>query len=854
MRLTRQILAGLVLVCLAVAAQAVDYRLPPDIRPLSQDIELRVDPGEPAFTGRTRVRLSVGVATDRIGVYQEGLEFDSIRLGSDAGSRELAAEDGDYDMSWLSDGETIAAGEYTLDIEWSGRHATDSLGMHRVTFEGNDYVFTQFEDMYARRAIPLFDEPSFKIPYQLTIHAPAGLVVVSNTPVEAVEESDGWQTVRFMQTKPLPSYLLAYAVGPLDRAAIEGMSVPGYVYTPKGHAGELGFVLRETPQIVGALEEYFGSKYPYRKLDFIAVPEFAFGAMENPGLITYRTDLLLVGDEVSGSTAEAVLNVIAHEVAHIWYGDLVTMAWWDDLWLNEAFATWMSRSTLERIYPQYEPELKLPQGGAFGQDQQTSAKAIRKEVKTSEDVLDGLGLNYTKGHSILRMLEHYVGHSAWQEAIRRYLGRYAWSNATERDLWAVVSEVSGLDVGRIAGDYLNQPGFATVSVDEEGGVRQQRYMSYGRKAPELTWRIPMTVKYKHDGEVRQAFYLLEGSEGAIDLPEGTDWIYPDAGANGYYRWKTNLGQYYNLIEDADALSEREKIGLLDNTEALLNSGDLALADYLFTLGRFLRDPHPLVFLTALEKVKEIGDDFVDAGNRTAFARFVDESLGERFAAVGVDSRPGDSESVIQMRPRLMRMLGEYGSDPAARKAAREIAMRYLGDPAGIGSDLGREALRVTSLSDDGGLYPRYRQAYLESKSEDQKSNILTSIYFHDPDVIREHLDFTISPAVPAGDAPAGFALYASLLDDHAVLYEWLGENFDAFLGKIPAYYHGLLPQLASGGCNATTLGQLKAFFGTRGEQYALALGRAAEAIENCMGRREREREGLQQFLAQYRQD
>jgi len=846
------ILAGVLLVCLAPAVQAVDYRLPPDIRPLSQDIELRIDPAQAAFTGRTQIRITVQAESDRIGIYRKGLDFGSVLLTSGSSSREFAAEDGDYDLCWLSDGQPIAPGEYLLDIEWRGEHATDSLGMHRVTFEGNDYVFTQFEDMYARRAIPLFDEPSFKIPYRLTIEAPSGLVVVSNTPVESAEEGDGWQTVRFMQTKPLPSYLLAYAVGPLDRAPIEGLSVPGYVYTPKGHADQLGFVLRETPRIVSALESYFGMSYPYRKLDFIAVPEFAFGAMENPGLITYRTDLLLVGDHATGSTAEGVLSVIAHEVAHIWYGDLVTMAWWDDLWLNEAFATWMARSTLERIYPLYEPELKLPQSEAFGQDGQTSAKAIRKEVKTSEDVLDGLGLNYSKGHSILRMLENYVGHSVWQEAIRRYLDRYAWSNATERDLWAVVSEVSGLDIGRIAGDLLNQPGFPTLSVDSSGGVSQKRYATYGRELPDQTWRIPLTVKYKHEGEVRQTFYLLEDAEGAIDLPEGVDWVYPDAGANGYYRWKTDLGQYYNLVEDADALSAREKIGLLDNTEALLDSGDLALADYLFTLSRFLRDPHALVFLTALEKVKEIGDDFVDAGDREPYARFIDDVLGPRFAEVGVEARPGDSESVIQMRPRLMRTLGEYGSDAAARTAAREIALRYLADPSAVGSDLGREALRVTALADDGSLYPRYRQAYLQSKSEDQKSNILASIYFGNPAVIREHLDFAISPAVPAGDAVAGIALYATLLDDHAILYDWLGENLDAFLAKVPSYYHGLLPQLLDDGCNRTTLAQMQEFFGPRGEQYALALKRAKETIENCVSRREREHEGLEQFLSQYR--
>ena len=290
-------------------------------------------------------------------------------------------------------------------MNFSGSYSTDSLGMHRVRFEERDYIFTQMEAMYARRAFPLFDEPSFKLPYQMTITAPEGLTVLSNTPVESSSVSDGKQEVTFMETPPLPSYLLAYAVGPLDRAPIEGISVPGYIYVPKGHADELGFVLRETPSIVAALEDYFGSEYPFRKLDFVAVPEFAFGAMENPGLITYRTDLMMVGDEVSGSTAETVLMVIAHEVAHIWYGDVVTMEWWNDLWLNEAFASWMAWSTIERLYPEYDPQLKLPQAQAFGADQQVSVKPIRRVVRNNEEITDGLGLNYTKGHAILSMLD-----------------------------------------------------------------------------------------------------------------------------------------------------------------------------------------------------------------------------------------------------------------------------------------------------------------------------------------------------------------------------------------------------------------------------------------------------------------
>ena len=842
------------LLSLAVTAtgqDSVDYRLPPAIVPVAQHVHLMLDPSTPGYSGKTTIRVDVRSTSDRIGVYQIGLDMSEITLAGNGGVRRLASTPGDWDMSWLADGQPIEAGEYSLTIEFSGRYSTDALGMHRVSFEGNDYVFTQMEAMYARRAFPLFDEPSFKLPYTLEISAPEGLTVIANTPVESSISQDGWQRVTFMETKPLPSYLLAYAVGPLDRAPIEGMSVPGYIYTPRGHTDKLGFVLRETPKIVASLEDYFGSDYPFRKLDFVAVPEFAFGAMENPGLITYRTDLLLVGDEVSGATAEVVLNVIAHEVAHIWYGDVVTMEWWNDLWLNEAFATWMARTTLEALYPQFDPQLKLPQANAFGADQQTASKPIRRTVRNNDEIFDGLGLNYSKGHAILGMLENYVGPEVWQQAIRDYISRYAWANATERDLWAVVSEVSGLDVSRIAGDYLNQPGFALVSIDSGGEASQARYLLPGREAPDLDWSIPLNVKYKVDGNVRQTFYLLDGKTGSIDVPEDAEWIFPDAGGSGYYRWATDVDRFYALVDDAALLSNREKIALLDNSEALFNANRLSLADYLFVIERLLADPYPLVFLPSLEKLKAIGDDFIDPSTAPSFRAFVDDTLGDRFAEVGAETRKDDSEAITQMRPRLLRMLGEYGSDPAARAAARRLTDRFLDDPASVDTDLAREALRVTALADDGSLYDDYIDAYEDAATANQKTVVLTSIYFDDPAIIRRHLDFSVSERVAAGDTLTGIGLYSAVLDDNSVVYAWLGENFDALLAKIPAVYHALMPQVLGGGCSRDSLERLNGFFADRGEQFAGALAKANEAAEACIDRRKRHLPDLHTFLARY---
>ena len=836
------------------AAENADYRLPTGISPTSQAIELRLDPSVSDYSGTTTIWLTIDQATDRIGLHQLGLDMTSIVLTSADDARALDASVGEWDINWLSDGDDIAPGDYELTIEFSGNYSTDSLGMHRVSFEDNDYVFTQMEAMYARRAFPIFDEPSFKIPYQLTVVVPEELVAVANTPVESNTQEEGWQRVTFMQTPPLPSYLLAYAVGPLDRVPIDGLDVPAFIYTPKGRSGEVGFVTRETPTIVKALEDYFGSKYPFRKLDFIAVPEFAFGAMENPGLITYRTDLLLIGDEASGRAAERVLMVIAHEVAHIWYGDLVTMAWWNDLWLNEAFASWMAWTVMETSYPQFESNLKLTQENAFPSDQRTSAKAIRKPVRTEAETLADAGLNYTKGNALIRMIERYVGKDVWQRAIRAYIKEHAWGNTTERDLWDAVSAESGLDVYAIASDFLNQPGFARVIIDENGEVTQQRYLTEGREAPDLAWQIPLNVKYKADNKVKQTFLLLQKDGGTLDIPNDTEWVFPDAGGNGYYRWQTSLEQLYRLVGDIDELTDREKIAVLGNSEALLNAGELSLADYMFVLNTLILEPHPLVFLPALEKLITIGNEFVDTTTRDAFARFIDSALAERFQEVGIDSRPDDSEAIIQMRPRLLRALGQFGSDATVRESAALLTEKYFASANSVPPGIAREAMRVTALNDDGSRYDDYQQAYLSSASERQKSSILSAMYFDNPEVVREHLDFSISSAVPAGDATTGINVFGGILEDLTPVYDWLEENLDAFEAKIPAFYHPMLPQIVGDTCSPRGLKLLKSFFDQRQEKYAESLAKAVESAESCIDRRKRHAGDLQQFLQPYREN
>ena len=367
-------------------AKETAYRLSTLIKPSFQQITLKVDPDSPTFSGETTIIIDVTEATDIIGFYQKDLNIQQAYLTNGDILIPLTVSSHDYDIQQAKATQKIAANRYTLHIVFDGNFNTTSDGMYLSKFEGLNYVFTQFEDMYARRAFPSFDEPGFKIPYQVTVMSPEKHTVLSNTLVNKRTVKDGWQTVEFNKTKPMPTYLVALAVGELDAYDIPNLSVPGKIYTPKGQSQRTKFAAKNTAGILQNLERYFGSAYPYQKLDFVAVPNFTFGAMENVGLVTYRSSLLLLDDEPRLAEQSSTLNVIAHELAHMWYGNLVTMAWWDDLWLNEAFASWMASKVMMDLYPEQNFKGRLVQEGAFGADASPTVKPVKKVVKSQTDV------------------------------------------------------------------------------------------------------------------------------------------------------------------------------------------------------------------------------------------------------------------------------------------------------------------------------------------------------------------------------------------------------------------------------------------------------------------------------------
>ena len=797
-------------------AKETAYRLSTLIKPSFQQITLKVDPDSPTFSGETTIIIDVTEATDIIGFYQKDLNIQQAYLTNGDILIPLTVSSHDYDIQQAKATQKIAANRYTLHIVFDGNFNTTSDGMYLSKFEGLNYVFTQFEDMYARRAFPSFDEPGFKIPYQVTVMSPEKHTVLSNTLVNKRTVKDGWQTVEFNKTKPMPTYLVALAVGELDAYDIPNLSVPGKIYTPKGQSQRTKFAAKNTAGILQNLERYFGSAYPYQKLDFVAVPNFTFGAMENVGLVTYRSSLLLLDDEPRLAEQSSTLNVIAHELAHMWYGNLVTMAWWDDLWLNEAFASWMASKVMMDLYPEQNFKGRLVQEGAFGADASPTVKPVKKVVKSQTDVMDGLGLNYSKGESILQLIESMVGEEAFQKGIQTYMKNNAFSNAQADDLWKVLSTVADFDVPAMMKTYLEQPSYPLVRFSANGEISQTRYHEKGAAVKEQTWIVPLAISYKKNGKVsRINLFLNTAKQSAIELAEA-DWIFPNENAMGYMRWKVSAEQLAALLDDLSVLNVREKKSLLYNTEALFSAGEIELGEMMTVMDALVDDSNSMIGAAVVSTMS----DFlylVDKDNEAIFGRFIAKKLTPWFERLGVEDKPGDSTDTTRLRGSVYGMLSRYANTPKVEKVSAQLANMYLADPTSVPRSIATRALRYMARFNDQDWFTKLRDFYVANTDANIRGTISRAMIFTDEQQISKTLDFALSDHVSPANAMTNVYAAISGLDDQTMFYVWLDKNFDALSKKMPAYHIARMPEYFSSSCDADNIMLAEKFYAGKKE-------------------------------------
>jgi alanyl aminopeptidase len=781
-----------------------------------------------------------------------------------AGGRAVAVEpdSAPRGVLTLTAREPLPVGPARLSIAFAREFDRRTVGLYRVQADGAWYAFTQFEDEDARLAFPCFDQPEFKIPWAMTIVAPEGQLAVANMPEEGDSAAGDRRVHVFRRSPPMPSYLVALAVGPFDTVPLPGLSVPGRVITVRGQSALTANAVRVTPPLLAGLERWFGRPYPFPKLDLIAVPEFWPGAMENPGLITFADRVLLL--DPRGAAMErrrAQASTITHELAHMWFGDLVTMEWWDDLWLNESFATWMGEKVTHETFPEFAMDRKAVRDAhrALVIDGRLSTRAIRQPVLAQDNLLQAADvLAYQKGQAVLGMFERWIGPAKFQQGVRDYLAKHEWGNATAADLWSALSRAAGRDVGGPMGTFLNQPGVPLVRAEllPQGRVRvtQRRMLPAGEAAPGVQlWQVPLVFKVGTPKGVKDVPFLLAAAETTVRVDPAAEWLEPNADAAGYLRWSQPRTRVEELAARAQAvLTPRERIEFVGNARAMVEAGELPGDAYFAVLARFAHDPEPGVVAAALADVNEARLALVEPEALPAYAAWLRGAFGPALERIGPLPRPGETEEVSTLREPLLRTLAFEGRDPRAQAIGDSLGRAYLADPDSVDPALVPVGVAVLADRGDAALYAEYRSRFIGAKDPGMRMVFMGGLgAFSDPALVDSTLDFAIhGPVRPQEVIRFARGMMENRPEQGDQVLDWAMEHDAILRRRIPPQAVGFLPWFA-GGCSQERYDRAAAFYGDPARKAAgteKELARVRQAVEDCRALRRREAARVRAYL------
>lgn len=867
--------SALLLVSLSLFAQAPRLRLPDTVAPLAYEVDLRLTPGVDDFAGRVRIDVEVRRATSVIWLHAKELEITAARVGDSPAVAEV--HDGDFVA--ITSSSAVAAGRTTLVLEYRGKASrTLTDGIFQQRDRGDWYIFTKFEPVTARRAFPCFDEPSFKTPWQLTLHVPAGLKAVSNTPVESEQSAgDGTRTVRFARSKPLPSYLVAFAVGPFDEVAVPPIGrgrVPGRIYTPHGRGAEAAYAASRTPEAIRRLEEYFGTPYPYEKLDQVVVPlTTAWGAMENAGMIAYGQSLLARPGEDTPTRERGRLSTMVHEMSHQWFGDLVTPPWWDDIWLNEGFASWMTSKILRDWHPEWNVRVSQV-GGAnnvMGSDALVTARRVRQTIEAPGDIAAAFdSITYSKGAAILNMFESWLGEETFRKGIRAYLDRHIWRTATTRDLLVSLSEAAGWDVDAAFSSFLDQSGapLLTANVDCSGAIpvlelRQERFLPLGSKgSAAAAWKLPVCVRWS-DGraEHRQCALLDKVNakipvDGAASCPA---WIFANAGAAGYYR-SAYGGPWFERLVDRGIgkLTREERASALYSVQALLGAGKVD-AEHAVALAMTFGDSEEREVVAASVRIANIVGQAAPDNMQANHARFLRTWLGKRARQLGWTNRPGDSDDTRAIRSAIVPLLAIGGEDPELGAQATKLAAAWIQDRKSVDREMAPLILVAAARRGGRALFDRLVTEMRKTTDQRERMEMGVALAaFKDPSIMRDALALILNPGEGLDARELTRMITTQWRETRDTVWDFVKQNFEVLNARLPGArgipYAATLPNVMSGFCSEQDAAAVQGFFEPRLASLSGGprnLARAVEEIRLCAARRSALQPGAERFLRRY---
>jgi len=745
------------------------YRLPRHVVPIRYDLRLEPDLPTSSFAGQETITLTVHQPTSKIVLNAIELDITSAQIEGDSGPTRQAtiALDAALERCHLTFTTPLSPGSWRLTITFCGTLNDKLRGFYRSTYKDergatHSLAATQFEATDARRAFPCWDEPNFKAVFGTTLVIDPTLTAVSNTTIASETLSGGKKVVRFADTIKMSTYLVAFIVGriePTEPVMVGQTPLRLWAIHGKGHLARFGQDIAAAS--LSFFEGYYGIPYPGDKLDLLAIPDFASGAMENLGAITYRETALLVDRQsATHGELERVADVVAHENAHMWFGDLVTMSWWNGLWLNEAFATFMEMLAVDAWKPEWKrwDSFDVSRAAAFSVDGLHSTRPIEYPVQAPKDA-DAMFdvLTYEKGASVLRMLEQRIGPTVFRDGVRDYLHAHAYGNADTNDLWVSLGKIAKQPVPELMDGWIFQPGYPLITAELREGLElvltQQRFTYLPNPSP-LTWQIPLQMRVIAGGKTSTLRMLLTEKDTTVPLPHDWESILLNEEGHGFYRVCYAPDLLDRLLSTGiDRLAATERFNLINDAWAATVAGHMSLTDYLDLTARFTAERDKNVWVVLLDSFSFL-NRIITVEDRPALEAFVRDRIGPAVADLGWVPRSGESELTKQLRGELIGAQGKLGNDPAIQRRAAELYRIYRNDATAVDPNVVPSLITILAHTGDATRYDEFNERFSTAATPQEERRYLFSLAAFQPKALLERtLARTIIGEIRTQDAP-----------------------------------------------------------------------------------------------------
>ncbi len=828
--------------------ESLAIKLPPNVRPTAYELKLTPDLAHFTFAGEVDITIEVLSPTASITLNAIELDITGARLVT--GSGPAVVGEATYDVSaetaTIAFPSQIRPGPATLSLTFTGTLNDRLRGFYRSRYVDGDgleryLASTQFEPTDARRALPCWDEPSLKAEFTVTLVVPSALAAISNMPEESVTEDDGTKTVRFATTPPMSTYLLAFAVG--DMKCVEERSKSGTlmrIWATSGNEERGRYALDVSLRLLDYFNDYFGIPYPLPKLDHLAIPDFAAGAMENWGCITYREPTLLVDENSSSAgTRQLVAEIVSHEMAHMWFGDLVTMAWWNDLWLNESFASWMGDKAVDALYPEWDKWNQFlvdDTGRALRLDGLKNSHPIEQDVDDPAEIGQLFdAISYSKGASVIRMLEAYIGEDPFRAGINAYLQEHRHGNATTSDLWSSLAQASGQPVGEIMDSWTKQTGYPFIEIavqraDGEATISatQQRFAYEAVMANEnweadddTVWQVPLAVASRAHSRTatlmtdrRVTLPPLLGAGSGKTADDG--WLKVNSEQTGFYRVKYPDAELERLASAVGSgeLSTGDRLGLADDAFALCRAGMLPATDFLELARHYEGETSQAVWASVTDSLAALGNLLSGEPSHGAFQAYSRDLLAPIGASVGW--RPVADEGHLQalLRANVLLALGSHGDTTTLSEASGKFS-EYVEDPTAVPADLRRAVFTLAAKSGDASTYDAMWDVHGKTELQEEQVRLLAGLtQFEQPDLALETLNRSFTDRVRTHEAIGVIVRTAMSGKGRDIAWQFMRDNWDEVHRRYGEGGFGLmyLVETTSGFTTPDRLEEVQKFF------------------------------------------